>query len=215
MALRYSPRRIYVASSWRTPQQPAVVERLRAEGHEVYDFRNPEGRTGFGWRQATEEPPPWSAERTREVLALPISQAGFDSDFNAMKWADTLVMLQPSGRSAALELGWACGARKLTMVLLADGQEPELMLKCARCLCTSLDEVCDLLRRYDPVSLAFDAAPGAVVRYRHRDTGEVRTARAGAIGGVIHLDAADGRPISLRPGASGPWERVGADGGGA
>lgn len=206
MALRYSPRRIYVASSWRTPQQPAVVERLRAEGHEVYDFRNPAGRTGFGWRQATDEPPPWSAERTREVLALPISQAGFDSDFDAMKWADTLVMLQPSGRSAALELGWACGARKLTMVLLADGQEPELMLKCARCLCTSLDEVCDLLRRYDPVRLDFDALP-VVVRYRHRETGEVRELRAGAIGGVLRLVNSDGHSEVFAPGDA-QWERV-------
>ena len=30
-------------------------------------------------------------------------------------------------------------------MLLADGQEPELMLKCARHLCTSLDEVVALL----------------------------------------------------------------------
>lgn len=137
--------RIYVASSWRNEQQPAVVARLREAGHEVYDFRNPAGRTGFGWRQATDEPPPWSAERTREVLALPISQAGFDSDFDAMQWADTFVMLQPCGRSAALELGWACGAGKRTIVLLADGQEPELMLKCAQHLCTSLDEVLAIL----------------------------------------------------------------------
>lgn len=133
--------RIYLASSWRNEQQPAVVAALRAAGHEVYDFRNPPGRSGFGWRQATDEPPPWSAERTREVLALPISQAGFDSDFDAMKWADTFVMLQPCGRSAALELGWACGAGKFTVVLLVDGQEPELMLKCAEHLCVSVDDV--------------------------------------------------------------------------
>lgn len=143
-------RRIYVASSWRNEQQPAVVERLRAAGHEVYDFRNPAGRTGFGWRQVTDEQPPWSAERTREVLALPISQAGFDSDFDAMRWADTFVMLQPCGRSAALELGWACGAGKKTLVLLADGQEPELMLKCAEHLCTSLEEVLALLEPAAP-----------------------------------------------------------------
>ena len=33
--------KIYVASSWRNAQQPAVVARLREAGHEVYDFRNP------------------------------------------------------------------------------------------------------------------------------------------------------------------------------
>lgn len=139
-------RRIYVASSWRNSQQPAVVAALRAQGHEVYDFRNPtEGDHGFGWRQVTPEAPPWSAEKTREVLAHPVSERGFTLDFDAMQWADTFVMLQPCGRSAALELGWACGAGKRTVVLLADGQEPELMLKCAQHLCTSLDEVLALL----------------------------------------------------------------------
>lgn len=138
--------RIYVASSWRNEQQPAVVARLRAEGHEVYDFRQPSPDVlGFSWKHCEGDPPPWSAEKTREVLAHPVSERGFTLDFNAMQWADTFVMLQPCGRSAALELGWACGAGKRTLVLLADGQEPELMLKCARHLCTSLDEVLALL----------------------------------------------------------------------
>ena len=37
--------RIYVASSWRCEFQPEVVQKLRALGHEVYDFRGP----GDGW----------------------------------------------------------------------------------------------------------------------------------------------------------------------
>ena len=42
--------RIYVASSWRNPYFPDVVNRLRAAGHEVYDFRNPpHGGAGFLW----------------------------------------------------------------------------------------------------------------------------------------------------------------------
>lgn len=40
-------RRIYVASSWRCPDQQAVVQALRDAGHEVYDFRNPPEATGF------------------------------------------------------------------------------------------------------------------------------------------------------------------------
>lgn len=40
--------KIYVASSWRNPYFPEVVKRLRAEGHDVYDFRNPpHGGNGF------------------------------------------------------------------------------------------------------------------------------------------------------------------------
>lgn len=137
-----SKRRIYLASSWRNEQQPFVLAALRKAGHEVYDFRNPApGNEGFAWKQCANEPHPWSAERTREVLAHPIAEYGFGLDFAAMKWADTVVMLQPCGRSAALELGWCAGAGKRSAVLLADGQEPELMLKVADKLCTSLNEL--------------------------------------------------------------------------
>ena len=42
--------KIYVASSWRNKYQPEVVAALRAAGHEVYDFRNPEHNPGgFHW----------------------------------------------------------------------------------------------------------------------------------------------------------------------
>lgn len=34
--------KVYVASSWRNKLQPDVVAIIRAAGHEVYDFRNPE-----------------------------------------------------------------------------------------------------------------------------------------------------------------------------
>lgn len=37
--------RIYVASSWRCKYQQEAVQKLRALGHEVYDFRGP----GDGW----------------------------------------------------------------------------------------------------------------------------------------------------------------------
>lgn len=134
--------RIYVASSWRCARQPAVVQALRAAGHEVYDFKNPApGNHGFGWKRCTDEPPPWSAEKTREVLGHERAEEGFALDFEAMRWADAFVMVQPCGRSAALELGWGAGAGKLTVVLLDDGQEPELMLKVADKIAVSLDEV--------------------------------------------------------------------------
>ena len=43
--------KLYVASSWRNPVHPSVVEVLLEAGHEVYDFRNPPGGTGFSWRE--------------------------------------------------------------------------------------------------------------------------------------------------------------------
>ena len=41
---------IYVATSWRNWRQPKVVELLKREGHEVYDFHHPKpGNDGFHW----------------------------------------------------------------------------------------------------------------------------------------------------------------------
>lgn len=146
--------RIYVASSWRNERQPEVVARLRAEGHEVYDFRapdadQPEGTPGgFHWSKIDPDWKTWDATTFRaHVLGAPLAEHGFMRDFGAMAWADVCVMVQPCGRSAALELGWCAGAGKETIALLAEGQEPELMLKMADHLCLSLDEVVDVLAR--------------------------------------------------------------------
>lgn len=109
---------IYVASSWRNPWQPGVVRVLRELGHEVYDFREPrEGERGFSWREVDPEWQVWSPERYRKGLLHPVAQAGFDSDMNALEACDTCVAVLPHGRSAALEIGWACGAGKKTAVL--------------------------------------------------------------------------------------------------
>lgn len=139
--------KVYVASSWRCARQPEVVKRLREAGHEVYDFKNPAPDvTGFSWKKITRAPPPWTAEETRQVLRHSIAEQGFAYDIGAMRWCDAIVMVQPCGRSAALELGWGAGNGKLTVVLLDDGQEPELMLKVADKIAVTLDEVVQFLK---------------------------------------------------------------------
>lgn len=145
VAVTIRPRKIYVASSWRNQAQQLVVEVLRQAGHEVYDFKNPRpGNKGFGWSQIDPQWEGWSPERYRELLDHPIAKAGFASDFNAMKWADTCVLVLPCGRSAHLELGWFAGQGKQTLVLL-ETMEPELMVKMCDHLCVSLQEVIEIL----------------------------------------------------------------------
>jgi hypothetical protein len=134
--------KIYVASSWRNEQQQSVVAQLRAAGHEVYDFKNPTVRDkGFGWSEIDPNWKQWAAKDQIACYEHPAAVRGLKNDFDAMKWADACVMVQPCGRSAALELGWAIGAGKKTIVLMAEGQEPELMLRLADHLCLSMDEV--------------------------------------------------------------------------
>lgn len=57
------PTYVYVASSWRNPMQQMVVETLRAASIDCYDFRNPEGGTGFSWSQVKSEGGPESIAR--------------------------------------------------------------------------------------------------------------------------------------------------------
>lgn len=140
------PRKIYVASSWRNPLQRGVVETLKKDGHLVYDFKNPRpGDTGFAWSEIDPEWKQWTAEQYVSALDHPLAKKGFASDFNAMKWADTFLLVLPCGRSAHLELGWAVGSGKQTMVLTKDGEEPELMAKMCDHICISLYEVRGIL----------------------------------------------------------------------
>lgn len=139
------PRKIYVASSWRNELQPRVVSELLADGHLVYDFKNPRpGDNGFHWSEIDHNWQQWTVEQYRDALDHRVAKQGFASDFNAMKWADTFVLVLPCGRSAHLELGWACGQGKQTLVLL-DKMEPELMVKMVDHLCKDLDEVRTIL----------------------------------------------------------------------
>jgi len=138
--------KIYVASSWRNAFQPGIVTKLRNAGHEVYDFRAPpHGRGGFHWSEIDPEYKQWTAKQYIKALRHPISQSGFYSDFNAMKWADTCVLVLPCGRSAHLELGWMAGAKKRTVILTWDGEEPELMALMADKIVSTPGELLDYL----------------------------------------------------------------------
>ncbi len=111
--------RIYVASSWRNPFQQDVVKLLRVDGHEVYDFRNPgEGDTGFHWSEIDENWKAWDSPNFKKSLNHPVAEDGFDSDMLALEQCDACVLVLPCGRSAHLELGWACGAEKMTVIIL-------------------------------------------------------------------------------------------------
>jgi hypothetical protein len=137
--------KIYVASSWRNDIQPKVVDALRKAGHAVYDFKNPrEGDKGFHWSEIDPDWKQWTPEKYRECLKHPIAEAGYKSDFDAMGWADVFVGVQPFGRSASLEMGWAAGAGKKTILLLENG-EPELMVKILDHICCSIEEVIEIV----------------------------------------------------------------------
>ena len=160
--------KIYVASSWRNNMQPKVVEALRIQGHEVYDFKNPEpGNNGFHWSEIDPEWKNWTPDQFANALQHPIAELGFERDMKALMECDACVLVMPCGRSAHLEAGYAIGAGKPTIILLADG-EPELMYKMADFVCLDIAGVqgtIDLIADEVAKSIASEAKTKA--EYNH------------------------------------------------
>ena len=137
--------KVYVASSWRNERQPEVVRAIRAAGHQVYDFRNPneeivEPDQGFHWSDIDPEWQTWSPSQFTNALDHPLALGGYDRDYAALESADAVVLVMPCGRSSHLELGFGVGMGKTSIILLSDG-EPELMYKMVPNLVTSIEEV--------------------------------------------------------------------------
>jgi hypothetical protein len=134
--------RIYVASSWRNQGQPSVINALRCDGHQVYDFREPApGLGGFAWSEIDPDWQSWSPQQMAQALKHPIARQGFALDMAALALCDACVLVMPCGRSAHLELGYAIGAGKWTAVLQEASAEPELMYAACALITTSLNEL--------------------------------------------------------------------------
>lgn len=135
--------KIYVASSWRNLLQPGIVHALRRCGHEVYDFRQPApGVGGFAWSDIDPQWQSWSPEQYRQALQHPIAARGYAYDIDALRGADTCVMVLPCGRSANWEFGYAMGMGKPGYVVQLEPAEPELMYREA-VIITTMDELFD------------------------------------------------------------------------
>lgn len=126
--------KIYVASSWRNQYQPRVVQLLRSEDHDVYDFRHPDDAGvpgGFQWSQIPNWRD-WPAAAFRECLTHPIAANGYDRDMAALLGALVVVLVLPCNRSAHLEAGIAIGMGKRVVFYYppdVERQEPELMYR--------------------------------------------------------------------------------------
>lgn len=124
--------KIYVASSWRNAYQPGVVAMLKGTGHDIYDFRNPtEGDHGFHWSEIDSDWQNWTSEQYKKGLEHKLAMDGFLKDMAALRSAGATILVLPCGRSAHLELGYACGKNQYTAIFIPprENVEPELMNK--------------------------------------------------------------------------------------
>ena len=140
--------KIYVASSWRNEFFPEIVSRLRSEGYDVYDFRNPgDGSDGFRWSDVSADWLEWEPQRYRhELMNNPLCQRQFGNDERAMESCDACVLLLPSGRSAHTEAGWFAGKGRKVIVHIPIKQEPELMYRLFDAVTTTIDELLEALK---------------------------------------------------------------------
>ncbi len=121
--------KIYVSSSWSNPFQQSFVGELRNRGHEVYDFRQPNGRS---------EQNVWTSLRIgstilpkdlKEFLKDDSVRARFEEHVKAMLSSDVCVLLLPCNRSSHIEAGYmkALGKKVYVFSYSEDEMIPELM----------------------------------------------------------------------------------------
>ena len=135
--------KIYVASSWRNTYQPSVVQQLRDDGHDVYDFKDSEG---FHWGEVDPHWQTWPPRGYLNGLEHPCAKRGFTRDMQALIECEACVYVMPCGVSASLEAGWACGAGKRVFVYVPALREPDLMVKMAELVTTELQAIREALR---------------------------------------------------------------------
>ena len=138
--------RIYLASSWRNRYHADLLQKLRQQGYQVYDFKNPvEGNSGFAWRDVDPEWQTWSPDQLREKLAHPLAVMGFDLDMGALQEAEIVVLCLPSGRSSHIEAGYHKGRGRPVVVYAPEPVEPELMYRLFDAIVTTESELFNYL----------------------------------------------------------------------
>ena len=111
--------KLYTASSWRNEKYPLVVDQLKREGHDIYNFRDV--NSWFKWEQIDEDWEYWSNGQFVHALSHPLSKKAFNADFSGMEWADACVLIMPCGKSAHIEAGYMKGKGKPLYILLDGG----------------------------------------------------------------------------------------------
>lgn len=103
-------RRIYIATSWKLADEAIQMTKdLRAVGHEVDCFCDDSaGRFVFSFTEIEN----YENLNAIEFLKYDKPQKAYMEDKKGLDWADTVILILPSGKSAHLEAGYARGQDK-------------------------------------------------------------------------------------------------------
>ena len=136
---------IYLIGSLRNPEIPAIGQKIREAGFEVFDQ----------WHSAGPEADDYFKKYHVE-LGISYDQALkgyaakhiFEFDKRHLDRADMAILVMPAGRSGHLELGYMAGKGKPTFVLLEEGNDRwDLMLQFTDGIFFSLEKLIEMLPR--------------------------------------------------------------------
>lgn len=109
--------RIYIASSWKNAGLVAnLASLLRLWGYQVYAFCEEE-RGHFVFDARDWQGKDLSKMTAREMYHHPAATKAFEVDKAGCDWAETVLLLNPAGRSSHLEAGYAVGQGKHLIVI--------------------------------------------------------------------------------------------------
>ena len=104
------PRKIYIASSWKNAKEVRLIARLLEDnGHNVYDFTDQTKHFAFNLNALANAK---EIEYIDFLKTIPESRKAFETDKQGLDWSDTVILLNPCGRSSHLELGYGIGQGK-------------------------------------------------------------------------------------------------------
>lgn len=112
---------VYIIGALKNPRIPEIGKRVRSEGFDVMDeWYTPGEHADTNWQAYEQQRGRTYSEALRGRAATNV----FLFDRSYIDLADIVVLTMPAGKSAMLELGYAKGRGKFTILYL-DGVEPE------------------------------------------------------------------------------------------
>ncbi len=133
---------IYLTGSLRNPEVPRVANRLRADGHEVFDDWYAAGPEADDyWRKYEIE----RGRTYREALKGRAARHVFEFDKTWLDRSSVGVLLLPAGKSCHLELGYLIGQGKPCYILLDNPDRWDVMYLFATKVFMSVEELAEEL----------------------------------------------------------------------
>lgn len=135
-------RSIYLIGSLRNPTVREIANKLRAEGHQVFDDWHASGEHADDiWRE-------YEQQRGRtylEALKGTFAHHAFAYDKQHLQEADTAILVLPAGKSGHIEFGYMIGQGKRGFILLDTPDRWDMMYLFATGVFDSLEKLMEAL----------------------------------------------------------------------